>query len=134
MHSWTHWLKPCNLQLPTPPPLPPPPPSISRALLVSQGRRHLLVTPWYIKNCQPPLICRARTAGCAPCSSSAAGGWSTPPSATPTPPVRSHSPSSTRSAAAGLPPPSQTSWNSSAGGARCCAIAISPSSTWCISC
>ncbi len=45
VHSCTHWLRPRT-------PLPPPFPhlgSYTRALLVSQDRRHLFVTPCYIK-------------------------------------------------------------------------------------
>ncbi len=41
----THWLRPHNL--PPPPPHPPHLGSFTRALLVSQDRRHLFVTPWW---------------------------------------------------------------------------------------
>ncbi len=40
VHSCTHWLRPAT---PTPPPHLG---SYTRALLVSQDRRHLFVTPW----------------------------------------------------------------------------------------
>ncbi len=40
VHSFTHWLRPRD-------PLPLHLGSYMRALLVSQDRRHLLVTPWY---------------------------------------------------------------------------------------
>jgi hypothetical protein len=41
--SCTHWLRPRN---PRPPPIPLHFGSYTRALLVSQERRHLFVTPW----------------------------------------------------------------------------------------
>jgi len=41
MHSCTHWLRPRNF------PLPSHLDSYPRALLVSQDRRHLFVTPWW---------------------------------------------------------------------------------------
>jgi hypothetical protein len=39
-HSCSHWPRPCN------PPIPPHWDSYTRALLVSNDRRHLFVTPW----------------------------------------------------------------------------------------
>jgi hypothetical protein len=42
VHSYTHWLRPRNLQ---PLPIPPHLGSYTRTLLVSQGRRYLFVTP-----------------------------------------------------------------------------------------
>ncbi len=50
VHSCTHWLRP----RPTPPPHPPPSPpwphlgSYTRALMVSQDRQRLFVTPWFL--------------------------------------------------------------------------------------
>jgi hypothetical protein len=42
LYSCTHWLRPRNS------PLPPHLGSYTKALLVSQGRRHLFVTPWRV--------------------------------------------------------------------------------------
>ncbi len=56
VHSCTHWLRPRNS-------LPPPLPllaSYTRALLVSQDRRHLFVTPW--TECSPCLVMSAGAA------------------------------------------------------------------------